>query len=662
MHLKFFNRRIKPVGSASVYIPFFLFFGLNFGAQIEISGKVTGPNGQALVGATVTLQNSKLSTVTNADGNFSLAGTVNINGPKQNTLAEINQMKITGRKISFWSAKELNDIKIKLNDLSGKVLYKKTVKNVLYGENSIELPKGLNQSSLNLLSFQINNKKILVYKLPFSGFPTGLTTTLGAKVAKLGKSEATALDTLKVAMGNYINERVAITQFNSVINVALKNQLKDSNLVYPVYQPKAGDIKISRSTYIQKLYGFWLGQCIANWTGLVTEMDKIGDVGDIKTGAFYTREDWGKPDKPSIWGQGVPSNLSPTIDFVFRGAGDTWGSDDDTDIEYIYQHILHTNKASLLTAEQIKSGWLTHIYSEKAYTPYGKDHTGNYENFLWVSNQTAYTLMEGGMLPPQTGRPPNNNEYNMIDAQLTTEIFGLFAPVRTDVALKMSNLPIRTTAYEDAAYISDFYVVMHSLASSVSDTLSMKEKITWMANEARKVLPNESYAAKMFDFVKAKHGSGIKWEHARDSVYVRYQVNQKDGYNLTSKNLYCNGCFAAGINFAASIVSLLYGEGNIVETIKIGALCGWDSDNPTATWGGMLGFMIGKKGVETAFNRTFSDKYNIHRTRRNFPNNGINTFDKMAETGMFVVDRAVIGEMKGGVDLAEDVLYIPQLK
>ena len=32
-------------------------------------------------------------------------------------------------------------------------------------------------------------------------------------------------------------------------------------------------IKISRADYPDKLAGFWLGQSLANWTGLVTEMD-----------------------------------------------------------------------------------------------------------------------------------------------------------------------------------------------------------------------------------------------------------------------------------------------------------------------------------------------------------------------------------------------------
>ncbi len=35
-------------------------------------------------------------------------------------------------------------------------------------------------------------------------------------------------------------------------------------------------IEISKEKYADQLYGFWLGQLIANWTGLITEMDKIG--------------------------------------------------------------------------------------------------------------------------------------------------------------------------------------------------------------------------------------------------------------------------------------------------------------------------------------------------------------------------------------------------
>lgn len=432
------------------------------------------------------------------------------------------------------------------------------------------------------------------------------------------------------------------------------NALQDSSLTYTDYLPKPTDHEISRSKYANKLYGFWLAECIANWTGLVTEMDKIGNIGEIKTGDFYTREDWGTPDLPNIWSGDTPSDLSETIDFVFRGEDEVWGADDDTDLEYMYQHLLYTNKTSVLTGKQIQEGWLKHMKHEE-------------ENYLWVANQRALELMLTGIVPPETSDPEiskdsiYDNYYEMIDAQLTTEIFGLFAPSRPDVALEMAQMPILTTARENAKWISEFYVIMYSLASAVDQDLSKKEQTQWMAAEARKRLPNDSYSAKMYDFVKSRYDANVPWEQARDDVYTRYQVNQEDGYDITSKNIFCNGCFVGGINFAASIVSLLYGEGDLKETIKIGVLSGWDSDNPTATWGGLLGFMYGKEGVENTFGRKFSEKFNIHRTRVNFPNDGMDNFDDMAKKGVYIIDRVVQEEMGGGIDLTKDVWYIPTI-
>ena len=100
---------------------------------------------------------------------------------------------------------------------------------------------------------------------------------------------------------------------------------------------------VSRTAYADRLEGFWLGASIANWTGLVTEMDKIGDTAQFKTGKFYTRSDWGKPDLPNIWSK-EPSHLTPVIGFVFRDVDEVWGSDDDTDIEYMYQRLLLVNE------------------------------------------------------------------------------------------------------------------------------------------------------------------------------------------------------------------------------------------------------------------------------------------------------------------------------
>ncbi|MBU2279416.1 MAG: ADP-ribosylglycohydrolase family protein, partial [Gammaproteobacteria bacterium] len=253
----------------------------------------------------------------------------------------------------------------------------------------------------------------------------------------------------------------------------------------------------------------------------------------------------------------------------------------------------------------------------------------------------AFDLMQQDILPPFTGMPAFNPHYEMIDAQLTTELFGILAPFRPDIASKLAYLPIRTTAYAEAADIANFYVVMHALAAGIDPAKPIQPQLLQVAKQARAELPANQYPAKMFDFVLGLYQSGIPWETARDQLYQRYQVQAKDGYEITGKKLYCNGCFAAGINFAASLVSLFYGEGDMQQTIKIAVLAGWDSDNPAATWGGLYGFILGKTGVENAFGRRFSSKFNIHRTRKGFANNGIDNFDQMAAMATSIVDQVV---------------------
>ena len=401
--------------------------------------------------------------------------------------------------------------------------------------------------------------------------------------------------------------------------------------------------KINRLEYLNKLEGFWLGQCIANWTGLITEMDKIGIPIDGKGGGFYTREDWGKPDQPNLWGS---NELSNTINYIYAEKDSIWGADDDTDIEYIYQELLLNSPSLDLTGEQIRNAWINHIHLDE-------------ENFLWVSNQKAFDLMNNGVIPPETSNPDLNPHYEMIDAQLTTEIFGFFAPTKPEIAMALGYLPVRTTARDNAAWISEFNIIMYSLASMKTEHKTRKEKVIWMAKQARLHLPNDSYSAKMFDFVLEQYNQNILWEDVRNALHEKYQIRQEDEYHWATTDKSCNGCFAAGINFGASIISLLYGEGDIKETIKIGALAGWDSDNPTATWGGLLGFMLGKNEVEKIFDKELSSSFNIHRTRKGFPNQGIDNFENMALKGQLIVDRVVQEKMGGKIDHQNDIWLIP---
>ena len=68
--------------------------------------------------------------------------------------------------------------------------------------------------------------------------------------------------------------------------------------------------------------------------------------------------------------------------------------------------------------------------------------------------------------------------------------------------------------------------------------------------------------------------------------------------------------------------------------------------------------MIGKEKIEKIFNTKFAEKFNIHRTRKGFPDNGIDNFSNMAERGIFIIDRVIQQELKGGIDLMKNIWYI----
>ncbi|MGB5271121.1 MAG: ADP-ribosylglycohydrolase family protein [Eudoraea sp.] len=363
--------------------------------------------------------------------------------------------------------------------------------------------------------------------------------------------------------------------------------------------------KINRTEYKDKLRGFWLGSCIANWTGLPTENART----DFP---FFTDSDFG-PGK---------------YDYVLDQ--NPWGADDDTDLEYVYQHAIEKYDNFMLTGAQISTEWQKHIGLPK----------------LWVSNLAALGQMQNGAIPPATSLPENNPMWDMIDAQLTTEIFGAFAPGRPDIALEIGHIPIRTTAYLHSQWAAEFYIIMYSLAAIVDKSLSPKDQILWMAEYARRSIPNWSYIADMYDFVKAAYANNPdkeNWEKTRDEVANRYQYSVTAGYHYKYP-------WDSGINFAASIVSLLYGEGDYKKTIRIGAMSGWDSDNPTATWGGLLGLLYGYKELQVQFNKTdFADGYDIARTRFNMPI-PLDNFSDMSERGIGIIDAIVTGAMGGSIN------------
>lgn len=66
----------------------------------------------------------------------------------------------------------------------------------------------------------------------------------------------------------------------------------------------------------------------------------------------------------------------------------------------------------------------------------------------------------------------------------------------------------------------------------------------------------------------------------------------------------------------------IWGNSGIWDTI------GFYLEPENGTWGGLLGFMLSREGVEQAFDKEFPSKFNIHLTRIGFSNDGLGDFDE----------------------------------
>lgn len=379
-------------------------------------------------------------------------------------------------------------------------------------------------------------------------------------------------------------------------------------------------LMLDRGGYHDQLRGMWLAQTVANWTGLRTEIQ-------FNNPPFPTDASWGGFTQRG------------RIEFVFQ---DPWLADDDTDIEYVYLHLMHQWGREYLSPAIIADGWRAHI-----------------NRYIWVSNQRARNLMNSGLQPPATGMWAVNPDALMIDAQLTTEFFGAIAPGMPWEALRLADLPIRTSSTGYATHAAQFHVVLYSLAPVVDRSLSGEEQVLWLVDEASRYFPDTSKTMEVVRFVREDYLSNPdknNWERTRDRIYERYHRDAaRNGFVY-------RGEFESTVNFGVGITALLYGQGNIPRTIQIGTLGGWDSDNPTATMGGLLGLMHGAAAVEQQFGRTLSDRFQIRRTRDGLPdylpNDGAaeDTFTLMADRMLLMVDRTV---RRGGGRLEDDVYRLP---
>ena len=235
---------------------------------------------------------------------------------------------------------------------------------------------------------------------------------------------------------------------------------------------------------------------------------------------------------------------------------DQWSTDDDTHIEWVDLHILETHGLDP-SAEQIRDEWVDHLNHD-----------------IWVSTRRARDLMDEGLVPPDTGSADNNPEGTWsIGAQFQTELFGMLAPGMPDLAGGYAERFARITSSGPAVEASVFYATLYSQAFFEKDVQTLIVDVLQRMENGATVTPIVE------DVLRWYGESPQGWRTTRQKI--------RDSYDTDPM------WWAARVNFAVTVMALLYGDGDLLKTVEIAALAGWDADNNMATAAGLLGLVHG---------------------------------------------------------------------
>ncbi len=288
-------------------------------------------------------------------------------------------------------------------------------------------------------------------------------------------------------------------------------------------------MEFSAEVLRDKIRGGLLGQLLGNLNGIPHEMKYVNE----------------------------PGNVDKYVPALPDGAR----TDDDTDLEWVYIVAMQRHNAIMLPPHLIVRLWKERINKR-----------------IWCSNQYARQLMDIGIQPPLTGNIVLNPwaDFN-ISGQFICETFGLLAPGMPQTAAKIGLNYTRVTIDSEPAQTTQLFTTMIATAFTTGDV----DKIV---DAGLNSIDAKCVIRQIVSDVRRWHRlHPSDWRTTRRLVKEKYSrhngaMRDKNGYEL---------------NTASTIAALLYGRGDLVETLRVAFNFGWDADNNAATSGTIIGVVKG---------------------------------------------------------------------
>jgi ADP-ribosylglycohydrolase len=289
-----------------------------------------------------------------------------------------------------------------------------------------------------------------------------------------------------------------------------------------------------------KLIGVYLGRPVENWSH-----DKIvEEFGEIR---YYVHEQRGR--RLIITDDDITGTL------VFLRALQDYGYNPD------------------ISPAEIGQTWLNYLIEEKTILWWGG--LGN------STEHTAYLRLKSGVKAPESGSAALNSKIisEQIGAQIFIDGWGLICPGDPKRAAVFARKAASVSHDGEAIFGSQV------VAAMVAEAF-VEQSIDRLLDTGVSVIPPDCEVRKLIDDVREWHIQDKDWHRSLANLHAQY------GYDK-----YKGQCHLIP-NHGLIILSLLHGEGDFDESMKIVNTSGWDTDCNSGNVGAILGVRNGLAAFE----------------------------------------------------------------
>lgn len=248
---------------------------------------------------------------------------------------------------------------------------------------------------------------------------------------------------------------------------------------------------------------------------------------------------------------------------------------DDLDLQLLWIDVLE-NKGYNITSCDLADAWI-----EKCWYPFS-------EYGYFIKNYMR------GIKPPYSGIINNRFFKEGMGCPIRSEIWGILCAGNPKRAIEYAYIDACLDHADNSVYAEQYLAAVEAMAFYESDILTLVKK-------GMAYIPKSSKLYEVFQYVIDGYESKKTWTEVRKNVLNKY--GHPDFTNVFQ-------------NLAFVIIALLYGKGDMRETINIALRCGFDTDCTCASAASVVGIVKGYKALGdlgTLINDYFVCGIDVHR-------------------------------------------------